>query len=197
MAKLVRDDIDKFFEYGIDLSSKTLYMGSLEEDWDGGEAGVDFRMARNVVQGLLVLDNIKKEEPLTIIMNNPGGDWYHGIAIYDAIKACESKVIIKAFGHAMSMGSIILQAADERVMSPNAKMMIHYGYCGHFGTSKNHLVWAEEEKKVMKDMENIYLEKIHQKDPKFTRTKLRKMLDPDTILTAQEAIDLGLADSVL
>jgi len=195
--KLSRDDIDRFFDYGIDISSKTLYIGSWGDDYEGNENGVDYQMAKNALKGLQVLDSIKKEEPLTIIMNNTGGDWYHGMSIFDGIKACKSHVKIIVYGHAMSMGSVILQAADERIMTPNSRLMIHYGYEGGPNTYKNVQRWAEEGKKVAKDMEDIYLEKIKQKLPNFTRAKLKNMLDPDTILNAQETVELGLADSIL
>lgn len=198
MSRNVRDDVDRFFEYGIDLSTKTLYMGSEVYDENGNEAGVDHSMASKVIKGLHILDNTKKELPLTIIMNNPGGDVLHGMAIYDAIKACSSQIVIKAFGQAMSMGSIILQAADQRILSPNSKFMIHYGYDGH---SSNHPKiiekWVEEGKKSSKDMEQLYLEKIREKHPDFKLQRLQKMLDFDTILNAEEAVDLGLADAIL
>ena len=195
MSKFQRDDIEKFFDYSIDISSKTLYIGSASGD-DDGESGVDHKMAERVIKGLHMLDR-KVENGLTIIMNNPGGDFYHGLAIYDAIKACQNHVTIKVFGHAMSMGSLILQAADERIMSPNSRMMIHYGYMGADGHAKTYLKWAEESKYLQKWMEDVYLDRIKVKHPRFRRSKLKEMLDFDTFFSAQEAIDMNLADKIL
>jgi len=198
--KISLDEIDKFYENDIYIPSRTIFMGSFGADWDGNETGVNHAMAENVIKGLHILDRIAPKPPasdeITIIMNNPGGEWYHGMAIFDAIQECQSKVTIRATGHAMSMGSIILQAADERVMTPNAKFMIHYGTSGFSNHTKIVQKWAEEDKKVMEQMEQIYMDRITQKHPKFTLKKLRDMLNFDTILTAQETVDLGLADRI-
>ena len=195
MAKFTRDDVDKFFDYGIDLAHRTIYMGSVTVTEDGEESGTDAHMAERVIKALHILD--QKNEPITIIMNNIGGDWYSGMGIYDAIKTCQSEVTVKVFGSAMSMGAIILQAADIRQLAPNSKIMIHYGFTGYSGHSKTFQKWAEEYKKIDKDMERILLDKIKEKHPTFTKDQLVDLLDHDTILTAQEAINLGLGDEVL
>lgn len=193
----VQDDIDRYFTYNIHMPTKTMYLGSVEYDSDDGETGTDHGMAEMAVKGLHILDRVKPDRPITIIMNNPGGDEYHGMAIFDAIKACQSEVHIKVFGHAMSMGSIILQAADWRVMSPNSRMMLHYGTWGHNDHTLNSYRWAEEGKKFDKWMENLYLKKIHTKHPKYTRKKLQTEIAFDKFLTAEEAVEMGLADEVL
>jgi ATP-dependent Clp endopeptidase proteolytic subunit ClpP len=195
VSKFQRDDIEKFFDYSIDISSKTLYIGSASGD-DDGESGVDHKMAERVIKGLHMLDR-KVENGLTIIMNNPGGDWYHGMAIYDAIKACQNHVTIKVFGYAMSMGSVILQAADERILAPHAKLMLHYGSTGYHGHSKNFSRWAAEEEALNKVMEEIYLEKIKHKKPRFNRKQLRDILHFDTFFTAEQTIEYNLADKIL
>ena len=185
-----------FFEYGVDIPSRTIYLGSQSMDWEGGETGVDFMMAERFIKSIYLLD--QKDGDINIISNNPGGDWYHGMAIFDAIKGARNKIKMTVFGYAMSMGSVILQAADERVMSPNSSMMIHYGYSG-MGANHPKIVeaWSNEDKKLNKVMEQIYLEKMRVVNPEFRLEKLRKMLNFDTFFTADQAIELGLADSVL
>jgi ATP-dependent Clp protease protease subunit len=199
-AKFSLDEIDKLYEHDLFIPTRTIYMGSFGKDWEEHETGVDFTMAESVIKSLMILETIApkagQSDDITIIMNNPGGDWYHGMAIYDAIKSCPHHITIKVYAHAMSMGSIILQAADERVMMPNSRLMIHYGYSGHNNHSKVVQKWAEEDKKIASQMEAIYLEKIREKNPKFTVKKMREMLSFDTILSAEETVALGLADRV-
>lgn len=195
MARINRDDVDKLYDYDIYIPSRTIYMGSVESSMTEGESGVEAVMAERVIKALHLLD--QKDEPITIIMNNPGGDWFHGMAIYDAIKGCQSHVIIKVYGMAMSMGAVILQAADERIMAPNARFMMHYGYMGFEGHSKTFDKWADENKRINKEMEQILLKKIQVKHPNYTLEDLRKALDHDTILTAADTVALGLADDVL
>lgn len=196
MSKRVnRDDIDKFHDYGLYLPTRTIHMSSEEYSLDDGESGVDGKMAERVVKNLYVLESIN-QEPITILMNNIGGDEYHGMAIYDAIKLCKSHVTIKVRGHAMSMGSIILQAADERIMAPSSRMMVHYGTWGYYGHAKTAQKWATEGQFQDAQMEKIYMERILEKDPTFSLTKLKKMCDHDTFMSAAEAVKLGLADKI-
>lgn len=197
MGRMNRDDIDKFHDYSIYIPQRTIYMGSegaTEEDND--EHGVDYLMAERTIKNLHILD-MQSQDPITIIMNNPGGDTYHGMAIYDAVRACRSHVTIKVFGHAMSMGSIILQAADERIMAPSAKFMIHYGYLSLDGHVKNAEKWVEDSKKDDKWMEKMFLELINKKQPQFSMGRLKEMLKFDTILSAKETVDMNLADKIL
>lgn len=198
MARVPTDDLERLMHHNVHVATKTIYMGSEEVDIDGNESGTDAAMAARMIKALHHLDSATDpEKPITIIMNNLGGDVQHGMAIYDAIKACKSEVIIKVFGHAMSMGSIILQAADKRVMSPNSKVMIHYGTDGAYGHPKIAQRWMDEAKKYNKWMLELYLEKIREKHPDFTKKQIDKLLDFDTIYSANKAVEMGLADEVL
>lgn len=198
MSKRInRDDVDKFHDYGLYIPARKIYLGSVNVDVEGNEAGVDASMTERFIKNLSILEAINKE-PVTIVMNNPGGDWYHGIAIYDAIKASKCHVTIEVYGMAMSMGALILQAADERVLANNARFMIHYGTMSMMAThSKIFEKWGLENKKLNESMEDILLEKIQMKHPGFKLRKLQQMLDYDTILDAQETISYGLADRYL
>lgn len=151
-------DLDKWFDLNVDVDTRTIYMGSLSYG-DDGETGVDHVMAEYLIKGMHSLES-KNKKPILIIMNNPGGDWYHGMAIYDAIKSSTCHCTIRVYGHAMSMGSIILQAADHRVMMPNSRFMIHYGYDGRAGHAKIVYKWADEGKRINWEMENIYLDRM-------------------------------------
>lgn len=196
MSRVNRDDIDKFHDYSLYIPTRTIYMGSeVVSDDDFSESGTEAMMAERQIKNLHILDNLN-QDPITIIMNNIGGDEYHGMAIYDAIKACKSHITIKVYGHAMSMGSIILQAADTRIMAPNSRQMIHYGTVGIENHAKTAEKQAEECEKNDRVMEELYLKRIHEKNPAFTLNKLQKLLDHDTFLTAKESVDLGLADEI-
>lgn len=193
--KINKDAIDHFHDYGLHVPTRTIYMGSESVSDSGEEAGVDALMTERMIKNLLMMDGEGLET--MIIMNNIGGDVTHGMAIYDVIRACKAKVTIKVFGHAMSMGSVILQAADERIMAPNAVFMIHVGDFATNGHAKTAYRQADESKRQDKLVEQIYLEKIREKHPTFSPQRLKGMLDHDTYLTAQQTVELGLADKVL
>jgi len=189
MAKHLRDDIDKFYEYGIYVPTRTIYLGDTEDK------SVDADMSARAVKGLHMLDAIS-DSPITVILNTEGGDVQHGLAIYDAIKSCRSKVTVVGTGCVWSMGAWILQAGDHRVLTPNSTVMIHLGTDEIKGHTKDVVRWAEQGEKWNALMTAEFLERIRQREPLFLAGKLRRMLEFDTILTAVEAVDLGLADAI-
>lgn len=206
MAKKSHDEISNFFEHGLDLGNRTVYLGSASYDDDGGETGVDFFMAEKLIKGLHVLEStaVGGDKPITIIMNNVGGDVFHGMAIYDAIKACKNYVTIKCYGNVMSMGSYILQAGDSRLVSKNSVFMFHQGTDGYGATHpkiiRNWVKFVEE--KYYPILNNILLERINEKrtaDGKklMTLKEFEKHNDFDTILLATEAIDWGFATGLI
>ncbi len=197
MARPSKDSIDRFFEWGVDLDTKTLWMGSVGRD-DDGESGVDHLMAERTIKGLSALDALRQEYPITILMNNPGGDVYHGIAIYDFVRDCKSPVEIKVYGHAMSMGSVILQAADRRLISRNSKLMLHYGQTWLSGDHPLQLRRSLKESELINEwMEQLYLDRIREKHPGYKLASLRDKLKADWYLSAEEAVEMGLADEVI
>lgn len=171
MARVSKDHIDKFFDYSVDLDSRTIYLGCAGYDSYGEDGnGVDYLMTEYLFKALHLLEVAAPngDKPITIIANSPGGSWYHGMAQYGAIKNCNNRIIIKMYGYAMSMGSIIPQAADERYIDNNASYMIHYGSDGYSGHSKIFSKSGDEAKRINYTMENIYLERIMEKDSKMT-----------------------------
>jgi len=197
------DEISHFYDYGIHVPSRTLYMGS-ESDEEGSESGVDYVMAERVIKGLHLLESLAPlgDRPITIIMNNPGGDSTHGMAIYDAIKDCINHVTIEVKGNVCSMGSYILQAADERVLSKNCVFMFHAGTVGftsqHPKIVKNWMKFYDKQAEIL---DKILLDRINQKrakdnEPPMSKQQFNNYNNFDTILTAEEAIAWGLADKL-
>jgi ATP-dependent Clp endopeptidase proteolytic subunit ClpP len=189
MAKRIRDNdfVWTWFDHNLDLETRTIYMGSLGYSYDGGETGVDHLMTEYFLKGMHLLETRSPEKEITIVMNNPGGDWYHGMAIYDAIKNSNCHCTIKVYGHAMSMGSIILQAADHRIMMPNSRFMIHYGYNGNSGHSKIFEKWSDEAKRINYQMENIYLDIMMEKEEQEGTGYMAKVLS--SIMNKQRSLE--------
>jgi ATP-dependent Clp protease, protease subunit len=198
------DDTEVFFLYSVHIPTRTIYLGSVEYTADEDETGVDFAMAERFIKGLHILDSLSPagDNPINIIMNNPGGDVTHGLAIYDSISACKSHVTIKVRGNACSMGGYILQAADERIMSPNSVFMFHAGYdtfnSNHPKTIKK---WVKFNEEQGERVDKILLDKINSKrdsdnKPRMSKAYFDKLNDFDTILTPEETVDMGLADKI-
>jgi ATP-dependent protease ClpP protease subunit len=178
MAKVNKETLDRWFDYNVDVESRTIYMGS--------EDGVDALMAEYMIKGMHILES-KSTDIITIIMNNIGGDFFHGLAIYDAIQTSKCHCVIKVYGHAMSMGSLILQAADKRIMSPNSRFMMHFGSESHSGHTKMVDNWVSESKRLAYLMENIYLDVMMEKEEKMGEGHLAQMLGK--IMTQQKSFE--------
>ena len=84
------------------------------------------------------------------------GEWSDGMAIYDAIVMSKCYVTIIAYGQAESMSSIILQAADRRLMTPNTYFMSHYGSTAAGGEYQSVQNWVKYEKRICDIMLDIY-----------------------------------------
>jgi len=197
MPKYHKDDIDKYFDYNIFVPKRMLYLGSRSYNDDGVESGTDHEMFEYFLKGLTFLECIGEDKPIVIHMNNLGGDWYHGMAIYNAIRACQCHITIVAYGYAMSMGSIILQAADTRIIAEDCTLMLHDGEESLSGSVKTVEAWARHSKKIRERMYGIYYQRIKAKKKRITIKKVEEMCVHDHILNAQESVNLGLADSIM
>lgn len=195
MSRNIDETATLYHEHGVCLRTRTVFIDG-DEDEDGFE--VTMKSARRDIKNLQLLDSLSPDgtRPIYVKLNCNGGEVLAGMAIYDAIASCVNKVIVLAH-NAMSMGSIILQAGDERILYPHCTVMIHNGSVSRAGSPKTVENWQKYDKSMDTRHENIYLDKIKQKKPRFTRKQLQDMLEHDTILSAQEAVDLGLADKVL
>jgi ATP-dependent protease ClpP protease subunit len=196
LKSVVQENNEQFFDTSLDFKNRTIFLGSVENAHED-EPGVNFQMAERFLKGLHLLE-AHSSAPIRIIMNNPGGAEYHGLAIYDAIRACKSHVTIDVYGMAMSMGGVILQAADHRRMSPNARFMFHYGtWAIPEDHPKTVYKWTDEGKKFDAWMEQAFLEKMRKAESLCTLARVKRMLNFDTIFNAEETVKWNLADEII
>jgi len=154
------------------------------------------------IQYLIALDSTK---PIVVHLFTVGGEWDAGMVIYDAIATCPVHVTTIVHGQAYSMGSIILQAADTRILMPNAHFMVHEGWTTICNTSKGAVSTMEYEKEVGETMINIYVNRCKDgeffKDYKVPAVKkyIKGKMDrkQDWYLNAEDSVKYGFADGVL
>jgi ATP-dependent Clp protease, protease subunit len=199
----IRDAIGEIHNYGIDVKNREIYLHSAK---DGGEddPGVDYRMAINFVKNIRHLDSLSNEE-IRINMQSIGGSWSAGTSIYDAIASCKSYVTIVVYGQAESMSGIILQSADNRLMSPSSYFMTHFGSTDCSGDYQSSQNWAELDKYNLELMLNIFASKcvngkfFQERGYNLSKTKSyikRKMKNGDWYLSSQDAVYYGFADGI-
>ena len=137
----------------------------------------------------------------------PGGDWQDCLGIYDVIKNSKSKVIIVAYAKVESSSTVLLQAADLRILSPNTNFLIHYGSISVDNEHKaalSMIQWSEKESEKMIDIftEKCINSKIYE-EKNWKKLMVRKHIvtqlatKRDWILTAEEAVNYGFADGTL
>jgi ATP-dependent protease ClpP protease subunit len=205
-VKINTDIISDVHTYNLDIANREIYLhgyiGNLDED-----PGVEYRMATNLYKNIRLLDTISND-PILIHMHSIGGNWSDGMAIYDAISLCKSYVTIVAYGQAESMSSIILQAADKRVLTPNSHFMLHFGSLDCSGDHLSAHNFARMDKRNTEIMLDIYStgclksayfkEKYSDLNSEKVKNYLkRKLKDGDWYLNAKDAVHYGFADYVL
>lgn len=194
--KLSKDDIEHFMSNDLYIPTRTVYIGPCSED----DHETNAIMAERAIKNLHILDS-KSDDPIEILMLNYGGEVTAGMAIYDAIQICQSHVTIKVFGCANSMGSIILQAADKRLLAPNAELMIHYGESGyesnHPKNIRAQVKRSDEFDKWMKEMYMDRMNEVRDDDEAITMRKIDTLLNFDKYFTPEQAVEEGLADGII
>lgn len=200
------DAISDVQSYGIDTKNRELYLHGYVANTDD-DPGIDYKMASTFYKNIRLLDKAS-HEPIIIHMHSVGGNWNDGMAIYDAILLTKSYVTIICYGQAESMSSIVLQAADKRVMMPNSYFMCHFGSSGYSGNYLDVQKGAIFEKKITDHMIDVYTEvclkgkyfKEQYSEPTYDKVKSylkRKLKDGDWYLDANESVYYGFADIVL
>lgn len=199
------NNIDQIHNYSIDVKSREIFLHSSLESGDE-EGGVDYRSATLLHKNIRYLTSISYE-PIIIHMHIPGGEWCDCMSMYDAISLCESPIGILVYSRAESSGSIILQAADVRIMMPNSYMLIHYGFTSLDTEHKaaiSSLEWSQKEALKMVDIfTDKFIDSKTCKDKNWKRPMAKKhilsQLDnkADWILYPDECIQYGFADGVL
>lgn len=185
------NDINEWFEHSVDLKGRRIYLSSVTFDSDGNEEGVNSLMVEFAIKSLELMKSRRKR--VLIIMNNIGGDELHGLAIYDAIRDFPVPVDIEVYGHAMSMGAVILQAGRKRLLHPNSTLMIHEGYSsGENRPYPSAVNWAKHEAYVNKRIHEIFAERSG-KYPSYWKRKCSH----DYLMVPEEAVKEGLADKIL
>jgi ATP-dependent Clp protease protease subunit len=128
---------------------------------------------------------------LTVRINSPGGSVFDGIAIYNALKRHDAAITVWIDGIAASIASVIAMAGDDVVMPENAMLMLHDPSGLVMGTASDMRAMAEALDKMKAGMVAAYRDKSGRDD-----AEIEALLREETWLSAQEAIELGLADRI-
>lgn len=157
---------------------------------------VEDNMASLISAQLLFLEAENPEEPIHMYINSPGGSVTAGMVVYDTMQYVSCPVYTIVMGQACSMGSFIAQSgeAGHRYILKNARTMIHQPSGGAQGTASDMERTFEEIKKIKKRMTELY---VHHNTKGINFEQFVEHLDRDTYLSAEETVNMGLADKVV
>ena len=160
------------------------------------DTDVNENSASLVVAQMLFLEAEDPDSDILFYINSPGGVVTAGMAIYDTMNFIKCDVSTIVMGQACSMGSCLAQAGSpgKRLILPNARHMIHQPSGGARGQATDIQIQAQEILKMKKYLTEIYV-KHNTKGKTFEQ--LTNDMERDNFMSAQEALDYGLADRII
>jgi ATP-dependent Clp protease, protease subunit len=155
---------------------------------------VDDQIANLIIAQMLHLEAEDPDKDVQLYINSPGGSVYAGLAIYDTMQYIKPDVQTICVGIAMSMGALLLGggAKGKRLALPNAKILIHQVSSGFQGQATDVEIQARETINMKRKMEEIISEHSGQ-----SLEKVSKDMERDYFMTAQEAQEYGIIDTVV
>ena len=129
---------------------------------------------------------------ITVWINSPGGDCVAAAQIYNMLMDYKGNVTVKIDGIAASAASVIAMAGTTVLMSPVSMLMIHNPMTAAFGDSAEMQKAIEMLGSVKDSIINAYESKTG-----LTRAKLSHLMDAETWMDANKAVELGFADGIL
>lgn len=155
---------------------------------------VEDNMANLIVAQLLFLESEDPDKDINLYINSPGGSVTAGMAIYDTMQFIKPDVRTLCIGQACSMGAFLLAggAAGKRAALPNARVMIHQPLGGFRGQASDIQIHAQEILKIKHTLNERLA--FHSGQP---LERIEKDTDRDNFMSAEEAKNYGLIDSVL
>lgn len=160
------------------------------------EGEVHDQMANLIVAQLLFLESEDSTKDIQLYINSPGGSVTAGLAIYDTMQFIKTDVSTIVMGQACSMGSLLAQAGalGKRYILPNARHMIHQPSGGARGQATDMMIQVQEIMLMKRNLTHIY-EKHNSAGKTFD--ELMNDMERDNFMSANEAVNYGLADKII
>lgn len=160
-------------------------------DWDGNPVQDGYIVASEL---LADLDELRTKSDITIHINSVGGDLYAGVAIYNRLKELPANITTINDGLAASAASLIFQAGDTRKVNAGSNLMVHQAMGFLFGYYQ--LPDLQQVSRQLRAANNTAIA-IYAEASGRDKDAIKRMVDAETWLTGQEAVDAGLADEVI
>jgi ATP-dependent Clp protease protease subunit len=156
---------------------------------------VDDASANDVMAQLLTLEGTDPDRDIIMYINSPGGSFTAMTAIYDTMQYVRPDIQTVCLGQAASAAAVLLGAgtAGKRMALPNSRIIIHQPATeGGYGQGSDIEIQAREILRMRTQLEEMISRHTNQ-----PVEKVRKDIDRDKIMTAEESREYGLVDTVL
>lgn len=155
---------------------------------------VNHHTANIIVAQLLHLAYENPDEDIKFYINSPGGSVYDGLAIYDTMNYIKPDIQTIGIGLQASMGAFLLSSGTKgkRFVLPSSRIMIHQPSSGTRGKITDQEIDLRESIFLKNELNRILAHNTGQK-----LSKIEKDVDRDYWMSAQEAVEYGLADQVI
>lgn len=178
------DNIDNFIDDDINVDDRIIHLFE----------SISNVSSSKVIKGIQLMLAKGKDKPIDIYINSFGGCPYSSMAIYDFIRACkETTIRTYAIGCAMSGGSIVFMAGDERYMYKNSVLMLHTVASIAEGKIFDMDIETEECKRIFKQMCDLYAEGTN----KSTKQWANLLKYEDRYYRPVKALELGFIDKII
>lgn len=131
-------------------------------------------------------------DEVAVEINSPGGDFFAGLAIYNGLRASGKKITVKVLGLAASAASLVVMAGDNIEMAENSFLMVHKTHTHMFANADDMRETAEVLDKFDAGLVSIYAKRTGKSAEEITA-----LLETETWMGAQEAVDAGFATAVI
>ena len=155
---------------------------------------VEDHMANLIVAQLLYLESENAEKDIHLYINSPGGSVTAGLSVYDTMQFINCDVSTICCGQAASMGALLMAggAKDKRYALPHSRIMVHQPSAGFQGQATDISIHAKEVLELKARLNAIMAKHTGQPIEKIERD-----LERDHFMSATEALEYGLVDTVL
>ncbi len=175
--------------YRLDIRDQMLASRELELT-----SAVDAESCATLIRGLLYLQRVDAKAPVTLYINSLGGEVQSGLALYDVMQAVSCPIRTVCLGMAASMAALLFIAADERLMLPHSRVMVHDPLIGSgLGGSALSVKARADDLMRIRDV----TAGVIARHTGMTLEQVFKLTATDTYFEAQEAVEAGLADRVV
>lgn len=184
-AKIPRDQLDTYFEYGVDIVNRSIFLNEITET-----------NVAQVIKGLYLMNQDSNHKPIELRICSYGGDVYDMFGLHDVARTLKSPVHVYGIGKIMSAAILLIACGTKgkRWAGENTSFMVHVpSWPSPDLTLHDHKIDVEEGKRLWDNWYKL-MAKYTKKDEKFWRRMCGKRVD--VYFDAYKAQEWGLIDHI-